>query len=484
VTDPAVLVALPLVASALPALLALARDRLGWPVAVATLSLQAALALALATRVLREGAVASDLGGVPAPYGIRLVVDGLAAPFVVLVAVASLGVLAYTRVGGPRSGPFYSLYLLLVAGTTGVCVTADVFNLYVFLEISGLAAYGLVASRRGATATLAALRYLLVGTVGASLYLFGVGYLYVATGTLSMAGLADAVGAGTADATLLLAGVALVSVGLAVKMALYPVHGWKPVAYRAAPAGVAALLAALISTVAAYALARLLFSVLSLQFLRLNPAVETLLVAVGGASVLAGSLLAVRARAVTGLLAYSSVVQFGVVVLGFAAATQASVTGAVVQLLGHAVMKAGLFLAAGLLAATHGARTLEDYRGLAERAPVTSAAVAVLAVGLVGLPPTVGFAGKFYVAVGAAAAGAWLSVALVVGSTLLSLLYFGRLLQHMYVEPAPGPSGGDAGAASVGMRGSVVAAAVATIGLGLGAGALERVLAPALEVLL
>jgi multicomponent Na+:H+ antiporter subunit D len=484
VTDPALLVALPLVASALPALFALVGDRLGWPLAAGTLLAQTALALAVAARVLREGRVVTDLGGVPAPYGIRLVVDGLAAPFVVLVAVAGLAVLAYTRVGGPRSGPFYSLYLLLVAGATGVCVTADVFNLYVFLEISGLAAYGLVASGKRGSAALAALRYLLVGTVGASLYLFGVGFLYVATGTLSMARLASVVASGSADSTLVLAGVALVSVGLAVKMALYPVHGWKPVAYDAAPAGVAAVLAALISTVAAYALARLLLGVLTVEFLRVYPVVETLLVVAGGASVLAGSLFALRARTVTGLLAYSSVVQFGVVVLGFAAATPASVTGAVVQLVGHAVMKAGLFLAAGVLAVSRGVETIEEYGGLAERAPVTSAAVAVLAVGLVGLPPTVGFVGKLYVAVGAAAAGAWLSVALVVGSTLLSLVYFGRLLQRMYVEPPSGAVGDDSGAASLGMRGSVVVAAAATVALGLAAAALERALAPTLEVLL
>jgi multicomponent Na+:H+ antiporter subunit D len=481
-TDPALLVAVPLVASVVPALVALARERLGWPVALATMVVQVGLALAVA-RDAFAAPVVTDLGGIPAPFGIRLVVDGLAAPFVVLVAVAGLAVLAYTRVAGPRSGPFYSLYLLLVAGLTGVCVTADVFNLYVFLEISGLAAYALVAAAGHGRAAVAALQYLLVGTVGASLYLLGVGYVYVATGTLSMAELADV--AGAADQTLLLAALGLMLVGLGVKVALYPIHGWKPDAYAAAPTGVVALLAALVSTVAAYAVARLLFSAFSVAFLAAHPIVEGLLLAGGGVSIVAGSVLALRATAVTRLLAYSSVSQFGLVVVGLAAATPTSVAGAVIQLAGHAVMKSGLFLAAGVLAATCGAETLADYRGVATRAPVTSAAVAVCALGLVGIPPTVGFAGKLYIALGTVETGAWPAFALVVASTLFSLAYLGRLLQRMYVEPPPVDVGGARRErASLGMRGSVVAAAVGTVALGLAAAGIERLLAPTLEVLL
>ena len=135
------------------------------------------------------------------------------------MAIVSLVLLAYTRVGGPRSNPFYSLYLLLVAGLTGVCVTGDAFNLYVFLEISGLAAYALVARAKGGPAALAALKYLFLGTVGATFYLLGVGYLYVASGTLNMADLATHL---PHESTLTLAAFVFIGLGLAVKMALFP----------------------------------------------------------------------------------------------------------------------------------------------------------------------------------------------------------------------------------------------------------------------
>ncbi|MGM0591370.1 MAG: complex I subunit 5 family protein [Halobacteriota archaeon] len=478
-TDPALLVALPLLASVVPATLAFVRERLGWPVALATLLSQTVLAFAVAADAVDGTPVVADVGGVPPPFGIRLVVDPLTAPFVVLVAVASLGVLAYTRAAGPRSGPFYSVYLLLVAGLTGVCVTADVFNLYVFLEISGIAAYALVARSPGGKAAFAALRYLLVGTVGASLYLFGVGYAYVATGTLAMAELSQAVP--TAEPTLLVAAFGLMATGLGVKMALYPLHTWKPAAYDHAPDGVTALLAALVSTVAAYALVRLLLSAFTVDLFALAVFVQPTLLAIASLSILAGSVLAFREQRFARRLAYSSVSQFGIVLVGVAVATPSGVTGAVVHLVGHSVMKAGAFLAVGVVVVRYGAETVEEYRGLAATAPFLAGAIAVFLLGLVGIPPTVGFAGKFYVALGAAQAGAWLPFALVLASTLFSLAYFVPVLQRMFVEgPEPVATGSD----HVGMRASVAGAVVATLALGVTATLLEELLAPFLEVVL
>jgi multicomponent Na+:H+ antiporter subunit D len=519
--DPALLVALPLVGSVAPAVLSTVRDRLGWPLAAAILLAQTSLALALAGRALAGDEAVTDVGAIPPPFGIRLTVDALSAPFVALVAVSALVILAYTRRDGPRSGPVYSLYLLLVAGLTGVCLTRDIFNLYVFLEISGLASYALVASARSGRAAHAALKYLLLGTVGASLYLFGVGFAYVATGTLSMTALSAAVA--SAPPPLVLASFALVTAGLGVKIALYPVHTWKPDAYATAPTGVTALLAALASTVAAYALARILLSAFTVDFLLGVPGIEGLLRGWAGVSIVAGSLLAFRSRTVKRLLAYSSIAQFGVVLVGLSVATPTGVTGAVVHLLGHAAMKSGAFLAVGVVGATCGAETIDEYAGLASRAPLTSAALAVLTLGLVGFPPTVGFVGKLYVALGAVEADAWAAAGLVFLSTLFSLAYFGRLVERMYLgassidggtpgderdtdptgggTPAAGRDDGDSttgragtpadtdeiaafGTVSAGMYAAVLVAVIATLGLGLAVPSIERSLAPLLGVLL
>ena len=483
-TDPELLlpalVALPFLSSVVPVVLARRYDRLGWPVAVVVTAGHLALAGWVSLLASRDGTLTAAIGGVPAPFGIGLRVDALSVPFLLLVAGSGLAVLAYTRIAGPRSGPFYALYLLLVGGLTGVVVTADVFNLYVFLEVSGLASYGLVARASGPRAAVAALRYLLLGTVGATLYLLGVGYAYIATGVLSMAGLATEFAAVGLDSTLVVTAFGLTFVGLAVKTALFPLHTWKPDAYEAAPTGVTAILAALASTVAGYAMLRLLLSVFTLDLLTAVPTLRVALLLAGTVSVFAGSALAFRAESVARMLAYSSIAQYGLVVLALGVGTRLALVGAVVQLVGHALMKAGLFLAVGVVAARTGARTVDEYAGVAEAAPGTAAAFAVLALGMVGIPPTVGFAAKLYIALGALEAGFWPVAALVLASTLLSLTYFGRLLQRLYVEEprelAPSAR------VSVGMVGVVVLGALGAVALGLLAPGVEVSLSPVLEV--
>ena len=490
--DPTLLVAVPLVASILPVLSGVVSDRLGWAIATVTLSVQTALAVAVCWTALMSTPVSTTVGNVPEPFGIVLVVDPLSAPFVALTAVIGLGVLGYTRRAGPRSGPFYSLYLLLVAGITGVCITADVFNLYVFLEISGLASYALVAQADGGDAALAALKYLLLGTVGASLYLLGVGYVYLGTGTLNMAVIASEFAAGGGlGATIPTIAFGLMAVGLGVKAAVFPLHVWKPDAYAAAPPAVAALLSALVSTVAAYAVVRLLLSVFTVEFLAAAPLVEPLLLAAGVASIAAGSLLAFREPDVRRLLAYSSVSQFGIVTVGIALANPIGLVGVVIHLVGHAVTKGGFYLAAGALAREYGLRTVDDYAGLGGRAPLLSVAVAVFALGLIGIPPTVGFAGKLYILLSTVEGSAPIAGAVVLASTLASLAYFGRLLQRMFVEPPPegpdlagqvvvSPDGGrdqpSPGALTV-----ILLAALLTIVLGFGAAWLADLVEPTIR---
>jgi len=474
-----VLVALPVVAATVPPVVSRRVDGVGWPVAAAAATAQTALATWVGWRVLADGPLRTVVAGLPAVLGIELAVDRLSAAFVVLVAVAGLWGLAYTRRGGPRSAPGASLYLLLLAGLTGICVVRDVFTLYVFLEIAGLAAYALVALGDGRDAAPAALRYLLVGTVGASLYLLGVGYLYVATGALNMGVLADRLATVGYDDRLVLAAFVLVAVGLGVKIALFPVHTWKPDAYQAAPPGITAVLAALVSTVAAYALVRVVLAAFTGAFLAANPRLVAGLRAAAVLSIVAGALLALPQRRVRRLLAYSSVSQFGIAVAGLALGTRLGVLGGVVHLLGHAVMKAGAFAAAGTIEAGYDARTVDEFADAAAHQPVASAALATLVLGLVGIPPLVGFFGKWYVALSAVRTGAWATAAAVLLSTALSLAYFARLLQRLYLErregrPTPAP-------VSTGMVASGVLAALAALGLGLASAELIAALRPAIE---
>ncbi|WP_232833704.1 proton-conducting transporter membrane subunit [Saliphagus sp. LR7] len=503
-------VVVPILAAVIPIAFGRLSEWVGVGTALAATAVQAVLAGVLAWTTLSDGEeIVTEIGGYgPSQGGIALVVDGMSALVVALIGVAGLAV-AVASLDDRRRDTFYSLYLLLVAGLAGVCVTGDVFNLYVFLEISGLAAYALIASDGTGRSALAALKYLIMGTVGASLYLIGVGYAYVSTGYLNMRDLAPALAEAGYTDPLVLGAFAFVAAGLAIKIALFPVHTWQPDAYTTAPDRVTALIAALVSTTAAYALARLSLTVFTVEFFAANPVVQQVLLAVAATSVVAGSLLAVLQSRVKRMLAYSSVSQFGLVVVGIALLEGPALVGAVVHLIGHAIVKGGLFLGVAAFAGAYGVTTVEEYDGLGERAPYASAAFAVLALALVGVPPTVGFVGKLYVAIGAVEAGAWPLVAVIVASTVLTLGYVLRLLERIYfTDPAPdraaraaadgGPGGGSEGG-PVGLSGRpvsrrrsagraivavTVAAAIAAVVLGFAGAGIESLLEPTVSTLL
>ncbi|MFP4188666.1 MAG: proton-conducting transporter membrane subunit, partial [Halobacteriales archaeon] len=395
----------------------------------------------------------------------------------VVVAVVSLGTLGYTRTAGPRSNSFYSGYLLLTAGLIGVTVTADVFNLYVFIEITGLAAYALIASGGDGRSAYAALKYLLVGTVGASLYLIGVAYAFVATGTLNMADLSARLADVGYGNTVVLASFAFIVAGLGVKVALFPLHTWQPDAYSAAPYGVAGYVSALVSTVAAYALGRVVLTVYTTGFLSANPAVSSGLVYFGALSIVAGSVLAVYQTDVRRLLAYSSVSQFGLIVTAFGIGNPTSVFGGVVHLFGHAIMKGALFLAVGIIAYRLGVTRLNEYAGVARQMPYAGAAFTVLALSLVGVPPAVGFVGKWYVAVGAVRAGETGVAVVIFASTLLTLMYVVRIVDRMYYGDYDAVADGGTARVTRGMVALVVIAAVVVVALGPAASTAQKTLA-------
>ncbi|MDS0258307.1 monovalent cation/H+ antiporter subunit D family protein [Haloarcula sp. S1CR25-12] len=485
---PVLLVVVPIIGGAVPLVASLVTDRAGWSIALATTLVHAALAGLLARQVWTDGVVSYAVGGFALPYGIELVVDGLSVAVVALISAISLGVLAYARHAGPHENTFYSQFLLLVTGLTGMTVTGDVFNLYVFLEITGLAAYGLVASGRDASAAVAALKYLVIGTVGASLYLLGVGYALAATGTLNMADMSAKLAAVGYDSTLVLTAFGLMVGGLTVKVALFPLHTWQPDAYANAPDSASAFISALVSTVSAYALARLLFSVFTVDFLTAVPAARWALVALASLSIVAGSALAVSQRNVQRMLAYSSVSQFGLVIAGFTVATPIAVVGATVHLVGHAVMKGGLFAATGIIERETGASTVGGYAGMGTRTPLAAGAFTVLALAMVGVPPAIGFVGKWYILVGAVEAEIWPVVAVLLVSTLLTLAYFARLGERLYFaeatirEEAPVADGG--ASVSTGMLAVVVVAAVLAVALTAAVPALDQLLEQTLPPLL
>ena len=534
---PGLLVGIPILGATLPLAIGLLRDRVGWLLATLVLALEAVVATALAYFVYVDGQrIVHVLGGETFGrgeaietadgetaegfvLGIELVGDALSALFVLLVGLVALAVLAFSRRDGPRGNAFYSGYLLLTGGLMGVALTGDLFNLFVFLEIVGLATYALVASGRGGESAVAALKYLIIGTAGASLYLVGVGYLYVRTGALNMvdvsrslagepAWIAEEFGGSLYGDPLVIAAFGFIAVGLATKAALFPLHTWQPDAYAESPDSVTIYISALVSTLSAYALARITWQVFTPEFFAAanNELALNMLLGLAALSVLVGSALAAMQLRVKRMFAYSSVAQFGLIVLAIGlavhpeaseTATRLAVYGAVIHLLAHAIIKSGLFATAGALRAGTGARLVSEYAGLAKKRPSLSGAMAVLGFGIIGVPPSIGFIGKWYIAVGAVETGLWAVVFVVFASTLLTLLYVARILEKLYFDylPEDAPDHAEPSATpraltdggrtlSVGMLAVVGLATVFSIALGFGGSELTSAIEPIADAVL
>ncbi|MBR9834958.1 MAG: monovalent cation/H+ antiporter subunit D family protein, partial [Alphaproteobacteria bacterium] len=322
-----------------------------------------------------------------------------------------------------------------------VAATGDAFNLFVFLEISSIATYVLVAlgAGRDRRALPAAINYLLMGTMGASFYVVGVGFLYAATGTLNMIDLAvrlEDLGQNKA----VLAGYAFIFVGLGVKAAMFPLHQWLPNAYAYSPSFVTTFLAATATKVAIYALVRFLFTVFGLEFTFEGSSLIWILMPMGIAAMVACSFQAAFQTDVRRTLAYSSVAQVGYMLLGISLATTAGVTAGLFHLVNHGLIKGALFMAIAGVVLTYKGTSLNDFRGLARSAPWTMAAFAIAALSLIGVPLTAGFQSK-YALVMALFDGGWAwAVGVVMFSSLLAVIYMGRILEAAFFRAPLNPN--------------------------------------------
>jgi multicomponent Na+:H+ antiporter subunit D len=414
---------------------AVAGPRAAWPIAVVTGLASALAAAGGLAAVAAAGPLRYAVGGWEPPWGIEVVLDGPGA--FTATTVAAVGSVALAASGpdvraslGPAAPAFYALALLVLTGLLGITVSGDLFNVFVFLEVAALGSYALVASG-GGRGLAAAFRYLVLGTVGASFYLLGVGLLYGLTGTLNMGDLAARL-PGVAGSPAFAAGTAFIVAGLAVKMGLFPLHGWLPDAYTHAPAPAAAFIAPIGTKAAAYVMARLLLSVLPVAGL---PA-ATLLAWAGAAAIVAGGLLALRQADARRLLAYSSVSQMGYIALGVGLANASALSGAYLHLLTHATMKGALFLVVGAAARRSRGPAVATL-GLGRGMPVTAACAVVAGLSMVGVPPTGGFFSKWYLLQGAVEAGEPVFVIAILLGSLLAAVYVYRLTESAWFERAP-----------------------------------------------
>ncbi len=437
---PILQVVIPLLAAPLCLLLRSARRSYWLALLVSWLTFLISLILML--QVLESGPLSYALGGWPPPWGIEYRIDAFNA-FVLLIvsAIGAIVVIAagqsVTReIGSDRAYLFYCCYLLFETGLLGVAATGDAFNLFVFLEIASLASYVLVSFGQDRRALSAAFRYLILGTLGATFYLIGLGLLYQATGTLNFADLAGRVQL-VEDSRTIRTAFAFFTVGILLKLALFPLHLWLPNTYAFAPSVVTAFLAGTATKVALYVLIRIFFSLFGVQFSFEAMSISIVIIPLAIVAIFIGSITAIFEHNIKRMLAYSSIAQIGYMVLGIALATVLGLTGGIVHMFNHALVKTALFLTLACFVWRIGPVTLDSMAGLGKRMPVTMATFVVAGLGLIGVPGTVGFISKWYLVAAALEKDLWWIAFVILLGALLAVIYIGRIVEIAYFRPLP-----------------------------------------------
>lgn len=402
-------------------------------IGVATALLMTIPVLGVVLGVWRTGILSHRIGGWGAPLGIELFADGLSTLMLILSAIVcgagSIYGFAYFDKSREKGERFWPLWILLWGGLNALFLSADLFNLYVTLEVVGLAAVPLVAVA-GTQALTAAMRYLMVSLLGSLCYLLGVAIVYVHLGTLHLPTLTPVAGENMAIASAL----ALMSAGLLMKMAVFPLHFWLPPAHSNAPAPVSAVLSAVVVKASFYLLLRLWFGGLTTAPADL---IAQALGWVGAAAILWGSINALRAKRFKMLIAYSTVAQLGYLMLVFPltakdAGAMAAWSGVLYFVLAHGCAKASVFFSAGAALRAFGGDRLDQLRGTATQLPVATFAFATAAVSLIGLPPSGGFMAKWLLIQAAFTSGQWWWALVIIMGGLLAAGYIFRFFSTLF----------------------------------------------------
>ena len=430
-------IAVPLVAA--PICVLLRHARLTWAFCLAVCWGTFGISVMLLQQVMTSGVIDYELGGWPAPYGIVYRLDLVGAFVLIIVSSIAAVCMAWAPLSLDKELPrenhylFYSAYLLCLTGLLGMTITGDAFNVFVFLEISSLSSYALISLGQTRKALTAAYQYLIMGSIGGTFILIGIGLMYMMTGTLNMLDLAERVPQ-VAHTRTILVSFAFITVGASLKLALYPLHFWLPNAYTYAPSVISAFISATSTKVMVYVLIRFVFTVYGVEFSFGTLGLGLPLMILSLVGIYAASTAAIFQNNAKRLLAYSSVAQIGYMILGISLASATGLAAGILHLFNHALMKGGLFLALGNVFYRTGTVHLEDLGGVGKRMPWTMAAFVVGGMGLIGVPLTVGFASKWLLISAFLEAGVWWVAVLALISSLLAVAYVWKVIEVAYFE--------------------------------------------------
>ena len=452
---PVMQVMVPLLAAPLCALVR--NGRVAWGIAVASSWAAFWIAWEIFQVVHSTGAISYSLGGWAASEGgIEYRIDTLGAFVLMVVTLVGAVVTPYAlesvrkEVDKSKQALFYAAFLLCLAGLLGIVVTGDMFNVFVFLEISSLSAYALIALGKDRRALRASYQYLIMGSVGATFIVIGIGMLYVMTGSLNMANLAILLPELPSNRTIPVA-FAFLTVGVCLKLALFPLHMWLPNAYTFAPSAVTAFIASTATKVAIYVLLRLFYTVFGSDYSFLEMQLGTYLLPLSLIAIFSMSLVAIFQANVKRMLAYSSLAQIGYIILGISLFSSTGMTASILHLFNHAVIKGCLFMALGCVMYRLNSAELDDMMGLGKKMPLTMGAFLVGGFGLIGVPFTAGFISKWYLIQGALEKGLWPVAVLVLLTSLMAVVYIWKVVETVYFSEDPGSVNSDCSEAPIGL---------------------------------
>lgn len=462
---PAIMVLAPMFGALLVVLFGSKNHDVCFPVAIVSLAISLAAAVMCAQQVYTSGPIDYFMGGweagrkvegveIPLGFGIQLRIDQLNALVLVVIGVILLLVAIYAirpkgEADTEKTHYFYGLFLLLSTGLFGQTITGDAFNLFVLIEISSLTSYGLIAMGSSPRGTVASFNYVIMGTIGASFYLLGVGYLYLKTGTLNMQGMHEVLqltdpqtGVAISQSSSVLVAFILMILGMWIKMAFFPLHGWLPNAYSYCPSSTGAVLAPLMTKISVYVMIRMMVSIFGLEWVFGHLGWNNLVVGLAVIAIFAGSAFALAQKEIKKMLCYLIVAEVGYMVGGAWLADKNGwgITGATYHILADAMMTVTLFLAVGILAKRANVIKLDDLEGLFKKMPLTMVGFVVAALAMIGVPPTCGFFSKFYLIRGGIESGQWIYVAALLISSLINAVLFFRIFEiaHFGRKPPEG----------------------------------------------
>ena len=441
---PALQVVVPMLSA--PIIVFLGGRGLGWFIAFAATAVSAIISFLLVLQVIDGSFISYTMGGWEPPLGIEYRVDIANAFVLLLISLIGLVTLPYAlpsirdEIPENQQTLFWACWMLCFTGLLGMVITGDAFNIFVFLEISSLSTYVLVAMgmHRDKRALTAAFDYLIMGTIGATFFVIGLGMLYMATGTLNLIDISARIEELGVNRTIR-SGFAFIMVGMGLKVAMFPLHLWLPKAYVFAPSAVSVFLSATATKAAIYVILRFVFTVFDPTYSFAENTLEIIFLPLAIIAMFSASFVAVFQTNFKRMLAYSSIAQIGYMLLGVALLSQIGLAAGIVHVFNHGITKALLFMGAGAFMLRAGGAFYTQIEGLGRQMPLASAAIVVGGLSIIGVPGTAGFVSKWLLVQAAFERGAdqpvyTLIAFAIVASSLLAVVYVWRLIEVMYLK--------------------------------------------------